>query len=232
LITSCFIRDILTLVIELSTTVFLVVTILKFYDKKKRNMLANVLTNDENSDPIIFRRTDLNNSKITLYVCFVSCFIHIGIFVLYVLTNVLGDTYSNCINFIFSIFGFFFLLRHSVNFFIFLKLNKKFKRNFIRLIPERLKLRKRTKKSQTSPSNNNADNISLKVFQHSEKVLRTYNMSASCDLTAIKVINDSVKLKRRFTNANDLNDTPLSHTNVDDFRSKIVFENTTEVTHL
>ena len=129
---STFLRDILTLIVELVISVFLVITIVKFYNKKKR-----VLNEDDvNSDPIIFRKTDMNNSKITLFICFFSSFNHIGVFLLLISLFFLESAYNT----LYSIFGISFLLRHCLNFFILIKLNKKFKRNLIRLTPESLKL--------------------------------------------------------------------------------------------
>ncbi len=139
-----FIRDILTLLVELAITTFLLVTIVRFYKNKKK-----VLKCDDQSDPIIFRRTDMNNSKLTLYICFFSSTTHICAF----LSETFLDYSRHYIYVVVMfIFHFFFLTKYSLNFFIFLRLNKKFKRNFISLLPKRF----RTRRKKVSPVKNHA----------------------------------------------------------------------------
>lgn len=148
LYTSTFMRDILTLVIEIAVTIKLLITIYRFYDKKREKVAmtsaeAIKSISELNSDPIIFRRTDMRNSQITLYICFISFVSHVGSFSALI---VLYFNHSDLHTYTIGFFGFFFLVRHSVNFFLFLKLNKKFKRNFIILLPKCMKIKRQKKK--------------------------------------------------------------------------------------
>ena len=144
---STFLRDILTFVIELVITTFLVITIVKFYNKKR--MVLN--TEDANSDPIVFHKTDMNNSKLTLFICFFSSINHILIFVSLTI-------FYYCSRTVFIVFLCFCLLinliKHSLNFLILLKLNKKFKRNFVSLLPNAVKSKKKSKSNQKNSSVN------------------------------------------------------------------------------
>lgn len=145
---STFMRDILTLVIEIAVTVILLITMYRFYNKK-RETVARTSTeaissiNEQSSDAIIFRRTDMRNSQITLYICFISFVSHVGSFLALI---VLYFNHSDLYTYIVGFFGFFFLIRHSVNFVLFLKLNKKFKRNFVILLPKCMKIKRQKKK--------------------------------------------------------------------------------------
>ena len=177
---SAFIRDIITIFIELSITVFLLYTIVKFYNRRRR-----VLNPDQNSDPIIFRKTDMNNSKFTFYICLVSSFNHIITFsslIVYVLFN------SNVYLVIITISGVIFWLKHSLNFFILFKLNKKFKRNCISLIPNWLKIKRNKKNIKKVTSELQLRNMNECIYK--KKIIRE----------AVSSQNQIKSLSFKFTN--------------------------------
>jgi hypothetical protein len=148
---STFLRDILALVIEFGITVFLLITIVKFYNKKKRltnKKIAKPAKNDVKPDTV-FQKTELNNSKIILMICFISSLNHIGTFLMLLALYFYETIYL----FVAAAFGIVLLARHSLNFFIFFKLNKKFRRNFISLIPKCMKVNKEKILNKTVPIN-------------------------------------------------------------------------------
>lgn len=136
---STFLRDSLTLVIDLAITLSLIITIVKFYNGKQKLKRQIKAQRKVNSDPIVFRKTDMNNSKVALLICFVSSLGHLGTFLSLL---VLFFLESKSHQLVISITGFFYLCRNCLNFFLFLKYNMKFKRNFIRLLPDCLKAKR------------------------------------------------------------------------------------------
>lgn len=136
---STFLRDSLTLVIDLGITLSLIITIIKFYNGKQKLKRQIKAQKKVNSDPIVFRKTDMKNSKIALIICFFSSLGHSGNFLSLL---VLFSFESNSYQLVISITGFFYLCRNYLNFFLFLKYNMKFKRNFIRLLPDCLKAKR------------------------------------------------------------------------------------------
>lgn len=165
---NSFLRDIVTFIVELGITVFLVITIVKFYDKKKKVLSGD----DQNSDPIIFRKTDMNNSKITLYICVVCSLYHIAIFVNVSLRFFNANSYFL---YTFVSIEYMLQLRHSLNFFVFIKLNKKFKRNFLRLLPESLKFKQKSRSNRVAPitsqrfqANNQTNRPTVEIFTISQ----------------------------------------------------------------
>jgi hypothetical protein len=128
---STFLRDILTLAIELVLTVFLVVTIWRFNRKKRRLLEMNVVSNgDSNSS----EKIDLNQSKIIILICLLSSFNHIVTFLILVVTYFIDPSmHTNMVMSIVS--GNTFLARSSLDFFILLWFNSKFRENFFRLVP-------------------------------------------------------------------------------------------------
>lgn len=141
-----FTRDILSFIIEMILNVVLIVTITRFY---KSRMTINVNT----PSTFAFRRTDINNSKIALFMNFLSAFFHVTTFSLVILIEYVSfDVY----NYVSKIFIIIFSFRQSLNFFLFLKLNKKFRRNFYVLIPNFL-MNLRHKRSVNTINNNQQD---------------------------------------------------------------------------
>lgn len=133
---STALRDILTLVVELVITIFLLVTVIRFADRKLKILKKE---DETNSELHIFRKTEFNNSKITLFICFVSSFTHVCTFLVLVSLFFLSVSIYSAIA---TLVGFLFVIRHSMNFFILIRLNKKFKRNCIRLMPAFLKIKR------------------------------------------------------------------------------------------
>lgn len=131
---STFLRDILTMAVELTVTVFLVITIVKFYQNKKR-----VVTGEENAEQKTFRKTVMDNSKISLYISMVSCINHVGTFLCLIFLFFASPSLYITI---LTLNGYVLLTRHSFDSFLLLKLNKKFKTNCIRLIPACLKIKR------------------------------------------------------------------------------------------
>ena len=130
-----FLRDILTLIVELSITVFLIITIVRIQKMRSENLrISNKRDNKE-----------LNNSKITLIICLVSAFNHIQTFVSILALLFLGPYVTYVIDIATTIL---LLVKNSVNLFIFLRLNKKFRHNFLWLVS----MRKRTIQSNPSHS--------------------------------------------------------------------------------
>ena len=105
--------------------VILIITMIRYYKRKTSN-------NVQNPNTFAFKRTDLNNSKIALFMNFLSALSHISIFSLFILIRFLSFGVFRILS---QIIGILCTIRHSVNFFLFLKLNKKFRRNFYVLIP-------------------------------------------------------------------------------------------------
>ena len=131
---STFFRDICTLVIELIICVCLLITVLNFYNrkrklKKKRLEKPSKESEQDISDSTI-RKTEINNSKIIFLICIISSFNHIGTFLILISLYFYDQIYNPLI----TTFGLVFLLKHSANFFLFMKLNKKFKNNFMTLM--------------------------------------------------------------------------------------------------
>ena len=128
---SNFIRDIISFLIEIILNIILIVTMTRYY---KRRLTINV----QNPNSFAFRCTDMNNSKIALFMNFISALFHMATFSLIILLRYLSfDVYAS----ITLIVGLIFTFRHSLNLFLFLKLNKKFRRNFYVLIPECFKIK-------------------------------------------------------------------------------------------
>jgi hypothetical protein len=160
---STFLRDILALVIEFGITVFLLITIVKFYNKKKRITNKKIVkpakndvkpTNDDVNPDTVFQKTELNNSKIILMICFISSLNHIGTFLMLLALYFYETIYL----FVAAAFGTVLLVRHSLNFFLFFKMNKKFRRNFISLIPKCMKVNREKKQNKTVPINSVINN--------------------------------------------------------------------------
>lgn len=145
---STALRDILTLVVELVITIFLLVTVIRFADRKLKILKKE---DESNSQLYIFRKTEFNNSKISLLICFVSSFTHVCTFLVLVSLFFLSVSIYSAIA---ILVGFLFVIRHSMNFFILIRLNKKFKRNCIRLMPAFLKIRKGRVVPKASKSTN------------------------------------------------------------------------------
>ncbi len=61
--------------------------------------------------------------------------------------------YETIYLFVAAAFGTVLLVRHSLNFFLFFKMNKKFRRNFISLIPKCMKVNKEKILNKTVPIN-------------------------------------------------------------------------------
>lgn len=148
LYTSRFLRDILVLAVELLATIILVISIVRFSNAKSRAQSTNEESTSSNKI-LYLRNINMNISKITLCVCGLSTITHISIFVLLI---ALAD--SIVIDLILFIIGYLLLIRHCLNFFILYKLNKKFKRNFITLIPEWLKMRRGPEGGPTDQDHN------------------------------------------------------------------------------
>ena len=123
---SNFIRDIISFMVEMILNISLIVTMTRYY---KRRMTVNI----QNLNTFAFKRTDINNNKIALFMNFLSAIFHTVTFaLLIILRNHSFYAYIGVSH------GFLILysLRHTLNFFLFLKLNKKFRRNFYVLIPK------------------------------------------------------------------------------------------------
>ena len=168
---SIFLRDILTVIIEIIASVVLIITIVRFYKKKERISATRedyMAENVVDSEIIIFKKAALNNSKITLYMCIFSFFNQIIVFI----TLFSAIIFSEIVTFsLIYIFALLFLLRQSLNFFIFLKLNRKFKRNFIILLPNCLKAKFKGKNKKADKSNQTINKIiSNKAYKCSEKI--------------------------------------------------------------
>ena len=134
-----FFRDITTCIIEITINIYLILAMFDYYRNKQ-----SVLNRANNTDQItanniiVFRKSDINNSRIAMFICFCSSLSHILVFSILIIF-IFADfkvyiIYAYCI-------GLFFVIRHSLNFLIFLKLNKKFRRNFLVLVPNWMKIK-------------------------------------------------------------------------------------------
>ena len=137
-----FMRDIMNFIIEIILNIVLMLTMRRYYNNR---MALNI----SNMNLFEFRRTDTNNAKIALFLNFISAFFHMTSFSTVILIKYFSFSY-------FHIFSKIIILaytsRHSMNIFLFLKLNKKFRRNFYALIP-RCMIRLRNRRV-IAPQNN------------------------------------------------------------------------------
>lgn len=149
---SNFIRDIISLIIEVTLNVILIVTMIRFY---KARMMINV----QNFNTFAFKRTSINNSKIALFMNFVSSVFHVTTFFFIIIRQYSSvDTY----NYISKIFAIVYSFRHSLNFFLFLKLNKKFRRNFYVIVPKCVWKIKFFKRDTVKPQKIVLEHVNLK----------------------------------------------------------------------
>ena len=197
---SIVFRDIVTVIIEMVVTVILVITIIKFYNRKRRVVsIKDVnMAEDTNSEPIIFRETDLNNSKITLFICIFSFLNHIIVFMSRISTLYFELNVTVTLIFISMLL---FLIKQSCNFFIFLKLNKKFKRNFIILIPKCLKVKSNSKsnKMKAIKSKLPKDNAIISLDTNPKepnKVQNELEIIDAYDFSIFTVSNQSERLRK------------------------------------
>lgn len=120
-----FLRDIVPLIGEIFVNIILVVVIVRYFKQK------SVLQNQKKNSIIPFNRTNLKNSYIALVLCLISVCNHMLVFLGIVLfLKIEHNTFLN----LKALFEICYSLRHSINFFIFLILNKKFRENFMLLI--------------------------------------------------------------------------------------------------
>ena len=139
-------RDVLTLFVELLVSVFFILTIIKFHERKRRVQLAS--GSDAKQKRSKSHKIDLNNSKIVLYICFVSTVNRIGSILMLISFYFLAPAVNSGIT---LAFGYIFLVRYCLNFFILLKLNKKFQEHFVGLVPRCLRP---NEKGPTNHANN------------------------------------------------------------------------------
>ena len=150
---SNFIRDIISFIVEIILNIILIVTMTRFYKTRMTISIQNLST-------FAFKRTDVNNSKIAFLMNFVSALFHIITFSFMILLNLSTDAYF----FVSKIFAVIFSLRHALNIFLFLKLNKKFRRNFYVLIPKcllKLKNKRRTVRPSSSIQYKSCEHVNL-----------------------------------------------------------------------
>ena len=158
-----FIRDIVNFIAEVILNIILIVTMTRYYKKR-------IVINVQNPNTFVFRRTDINNSKIALFMNFISSIFHIITFSLVILLRCVSfDVYK----IVTQIVGLMFTLRHSINFFLFLKLNKKFRRNFYVLIPKCFKIKFR-KRRVIAPKNEQTYTIFTKSEHINLQSITTY----------------------------------------------------------
>ena len=134
-----FVRDIITCIIEITINICLILAMFDYY-KNKDSVLNHANNTDQitANNIIIFRKSDINNSRIAMFICFCSSLSHILVFSILIIF-IFAD-FKVYIIYVYCI-GLFFVIRHSLNIFIFLKLNKKFRRNFSVLVPNWMKIK-------------------------------------------------------------------------------------------
>ena len=78
-----FTRDLISFIMEIVMNVILIITMIRYYKRKTSN-------NVQNPNTFAFKRTDVNNSKIALFMNFLSALSHISIFSLFILIRFLS----------------------------------------------------------------------------------------------------------------------------------------------
>ncbi len=124
-----FVVDMLTLIADIIINVILVVVVIQYCN---RRITLNYINLERN---VIFSKAALNNSKVAFINCFFSALFHT--FNYFIAVVFITDQRVSYI----LIFIFVSNIRHSFNIFIFLSLNKKFKKNLIILIPKWLSIK-------------------------------------------------------------------------------------------
>lgn len=126
LATFIFIRDIIALALDITFTILLISALVN-YKKQKMAVVRSTGTNK-----VIYKKEDIDAVRTALFLVFLSAFAHIINFSIHIIYRL--DTTPN--KFIYVLVGmtgnFLITTRYSFNFFIFLKLNKIFKNNFLR----------------------------------------------------------------------------------------------------
>ena len=122
-----FIRDVVTLLLEIAFTILLIVALVNY---RKQKMA--VMRKHGGDQKVIYKKEDLDAVRTTLFLAFFSALLHVfnfGTFVIYQF-----DTTPNKVIYVLvgMVGNFLITIRYSFNFFLFLKLNKIFKNNFLR----------------------------------------------------------------------------------------------------
>lgn len=145
---SLFVRDVFFLIIEIIISIILIRTVIQYHK-------TGILTRNV--------RTRINNSKIAFFMNFISSTFRLYTFFLVVLIQLhFYDAY-----YIFSrIYKLLLCLKNGSNFFLLLKLNRKFRENFLLLV-SKLNVRsifanKQTNENLEQVTNKNVEGVNLK----------------------------------------------------------------------
>ena len=123
------IRDLLPLIIGIVLNVYLVIVTIHFH--KNRTSISTSISNS--SEANIFKKTNVNNTKLAFILGMISAYFHIFNFSLMFFSL---EIPLEVLLIAAQINTLLFEIRHSLSIFILLKLNKKFRSNFIFLMPK------------------------------------------------------------------------------------------------
>ena len=123
------IRDLLPLIIGIVLNIYLVIVTIRFH--KNRTSTSTSISNS--SEANIFKKTNVNNTKLAFILGMISAYFHIFNFSLMFFSL---EIPLEVLLIAAQINTLLFEIRHSFSIFILLKLNKKFRDNFIFLMPK------------------------------------------------------------------------------------------------
>ena len=160
-----FIRDVLSVVTEIVLNIILAIQIRKFFQKK---IDAGMTTAQARRT---FRRSERNNTKLAVVMCFCSILSHLlsfatFLFLKYGYRNP-GVLYIGVISFLVN------SMRHTANFFFFYALNKKFKRKIYFRISFRWNTISAITDSNTQ--NNSNSNIQLEYIHKNDYITKLWS---------------------------------------------------------
>ena len=123
------IREFVPLIIGIVLNLYLVIVTIRFH--KNRTSIISSISNS--NEAIIFKKTNINNTKLAFILGIISVYFYVINFSLLFLSFVIP---LEVLLIPYQINTLLFGIRHSLSIFILLKLNKKFRHNFIFLMPK------------------------------------------------------------------------------------------------